>query len=77
MPVKSSIIYSQDNCAGCRTAKALLLQKGYIVEERKIGGGWTKKQLLDHIPTARSVPQIFINDEYIGGLDQLREYLAK
>lgn len=77
MPVNSSIVYSQDNCQGCKTAKALLLQKGYVVEERKIGGGWTKKQLFDHVPDARSVPQIFINDQYIGGLKELQEYLRK
>lgn len=73
----NSVIYSQLNCPACVNAKALLLSKGYAVEERKIGDGWTKKQLLDAVPNARSVPQVFIADEYIGGLKELQEFLLK
>jgi glutaredoxin 3 len=72
----NSIVYSQDNCPACRTAKALLLQRGYSVEERKIGGGWTKKDLLDKFPDARTVPQIIVGDELIGTLDKLKDFLA-
>ena len=75
--LKTSIVYSQDQCAACTSAKYLLHLKGYEVEERKIGVGnkWTKKDLLDVVPGAKSVPQIFINGEYIGGFNELSAYL--
>ena len=77
--LKTSIVYSQDNCAACISAKRLLLINGYEVEERKIGVGnkWTKQDLIDAVPDAKSVPQIFINGEYIGGFPQLSAYLEK
>lgn len=77
--LKTSIVYSQDYCSACTAAKRLLQLKGYEVEERKIGHGhkWTKKDLLDAVPDAKSVPQIFVDGEYIGGFPQLSAYLAK
>lgn len=74
---KSSVIYSQDFCQACTTAKSLLEKSGYSVEERKISHGskWTKKYLADLLPNAKSVPQIFIAGRHIGGLGELQRYL--
>ena len=69
-----AIVWSKYDCTFCDQAKALLTQKGYTIEERKIGDGWSKEELLEAVPTARSVPQIFINDNLIGGFDQLKRY---
>lgn len=72
-----AVIWTQSNCQYCGMAKALLTSRGYEVEEREIGVGkpWTKKDLIDVVPTARSVPQIFIDEVYIGGYGQLKELL--
>jgi glutaredoxin 3 len=40
-----------------------------------VGNGYTKQDLLEAVPTARSVPQIFLNGEYVGGYDKLAERL--
>jgi glutaredoxin len=69
------IIWSKYNCPYCDQAKALLKQRDVQFEERKIGDGFTKEQLLEAIPTARSVPQIIINDNVIGGFTELRKYI--
>ena len=73
-----AIVWSKDNCVFCVKAKNLLTQKGYEVEERKIGGGFTREQLLEEIPDARSVPQIFLQESQgwalVGGFDALQEY---
>jgi glutaredoxin 3 len=53
----------------------LLTQRGIEFEERKIGDGWTKENLLEAVPAARSVPQIFLDEELIGGFTELRERL--
>lgn len=67
-------IYGQTNCAACKDAKNYLHSKhiGYVeyniqtTPERKI-------ELFERLPSARSVPQIFINGEHIGGFAELKE----
>jgi glutaredoxin 3 len=55
----------------------LLNQKGIQFEERKIGDGWSKEELLEAIPTARTVPQIIMNGELIGGFTELKQKLTE
>jgi len=70
-----AIIWSKYHCPYCDQAKALLRQRGIPFEERKIGDGYTKEELLEAVPTARTVPQIFIDDKLIGGFTELKTYL--
>lgn len=68
-------VWSKYDCPFCDKAKALLTMKGIEFEERKIGDGYTKEDLLEAVPTARSVPQIIINEQLIGGFTDLEKYL--
>ena len=70
-----AIVWSKDQCPYCTQAKALLESKGIEYEERNINNGWDKDDLLEAVPTARSVPQIFLDEEYIGGFNELRKKL--
>lgn len=70
-----AILWSKYHCPFCDQAKALLTQKGIEFEERKIGDGYTKEELLEAVPTARTVPQIFIDDKLVGGFTELKKYL--
>lgn len=70
-----AIIWSKYNCQYCDSAKKLLESKGIQYEERKIGNGYTKEELLEAVPDARTVPQIFLNDEYVGGYTELVQKL--
>lgn len=72
-----AIVWSKYQCPYCDQAKALLAQKGIEFEERKIGDGWTKEDLLEAVPTARTVPQIFLGEQLIGGFTELRKYLTE
>ena len=72
-----AVVWSKYHCPYCDQAKALLKQKGIDFEERKIGDGWTKEQLLEVAPNARTVPQIFIDGNLIGGFTELRQYLQE
>ena len=54
----------------------ILKQKGIEFEERKVGDGFTKEDLLEAVPGARTVPQIFLNEKLIGGFTELRAHLA-
>jgi glutaredoxin len=66
-----AIVWSKVSCPYCVSAVALLKSKGYEIEERKIGVDWSKEQLLESVPLARTVPQIFLDGEYVGGFDNL------
>jgi glutaredoxin 3 len=69
------IVWSKYHCPYCDQAKKLLDQKGIKFEERKIGDGWSKEELLEVVPTARTLPQIFIDEKLIGGFTELRTHL--
>jgi glutaredoxin len=68
-------VWSKDHCPFCDQAKSLLKMKGIEFEEKKIGHGYTKEQLLEAVPTARTVPQIFIDEQLIGGFTELKQHL--
>ena len=68
-------VWSKYHCPYCDQAKALLKQQGVPFEEKKIGDGYTKEELLEAVPTARTVPQIIINGTVIGGFTELRKYI--
>jgi glutaredoxin len=70
-----AVVWSKHHCPFCDQAKALLTQKGIEFEEKKIGDGYTKEDLLEAVPTARTVPQIFLDDTLIGGFTELKQYL--
>jgi glutaredoxin 3 len=73
----TTIVWSKYHCPYCDQAKALLTQRGITFEERKIGDGWTKEELLEAIPTARTVPQIILEGELIGGFTELKKKLTE
>ena len=72
-----AIVWSNVGCTWCEKAKGLLEQKGIEYEERSLAKEWKVQQLLEAVPGARSVPQIFLDDKYIGGYDELVEHLKK
>ena len=72
-----AIVWSKDNCTFCDQAKALLEQRNIAYEERKIGHGYTREDLLEAVPTARTVPQIFVNNNHVGGFTELRKYIEE
>ena len=70
-----AVVWSRDACPYCVQAKALLAMKGIEYEEKKIGEGYTKEDLLEAVPNARTVPQIFLDGELVGGFTELRAKL--
>ena len=70
-----TIVWSKDNCPYCVQAKKMLEASGLVYEERNISSGkWTKEQLLEAVPNAKTVPQIYVHGEYVGGYDGLQKY---
>jgi glutaredoxin len=73
----SIVIWSKYHCQHCDQARALLDRHGLDYTEKKIGDGYTKEDLLAVVPTARSVPQITIDGQLIGGLTELQTHLSE
>jgi len=71
-----AIVWSKDSCPFCVQAKALLESRGIEYEERNVSRDWTREQLFEAVPTARTLPQIFLDQELVGGFTELRKKLA-
>lgn len=66
------IIWSKPDCNFCVRAKYEFDKRGIKYTEKMIGfSGISKEDLLLVAPNARSVPQIFIDGELIGGYNEL------
>ena len=65
-------IYTWQTCPYCIRAKMLLSWKGVKFTEYKIDGdGAARVKMAERANGKRSVPQIFINNQHIGGCDDL------
>ncbi len=64
-------IWSKTNCPMCEKSKAFLKNKNIDFSVMTIGVNATKEDLLNLLPSARSVPQIFIDNVHIGGYNEL------
>jgi glutaredoxin len=71
-----AIVWSKDQCPYCDQAKALLKSRNIEFEERNVSQDWTREQLLEAVPNARTVPQIFLDEELVGGFNELRQRLT-
>jgi glutaredoxin len=71
-----AIVWSKDQCPFCDQAKALLKSRNIEFEERNVSHDWTREQLLEAVPNDRTVPQIFLGEELIGGFNELRQRLT-
>lgn len=70
------VVYSKDNCPYCRLAKELLSKRHIPFQEIRVDLDTSKLEEMIRLSNRRTVPQIFINDQSIGGYDDLAE-LAK
>jgi glutaredoxin len=78
-------VYSKPECGFCEKAKALLMTKNLKYDEVIVDTGVSQEtgkkyvtvdELRKLIPNVRSVPQIFKENEYIGGYEALRKILS-
>ena len=74
----SIIVYSKNNCVYCDKAKALLKGLGLKFEEKKMESFDSVDDLIKDIgKRVRSMPQIKIDGELVGGYNQLIEHYNK
>lgn len=64
-------VYSTGQCPYCIMAKQLLERKGIDYDEIRVDSNPEKRQEMMTKSRQRTVPQIFINDQSIGGYTDL------
>ena len=69
--MKQVTIYTTPTCPFCVRAKRLLERKGVKYEEIDVAGDDDARMKLSQRTGRRTVPQIFIGDEHVGGSDDL------
>jgi glutaredoxin 3 len=65
------VMYSKANCPYCDWAKLLLDSKKATYSEIRIDLDADQRAEMERLSGRRTVPQIFINDQPIGGYDDL------
>jgi glutaredoxin 3 len=82
-------IYTKTNCPYCVRAKNLLTEKGIEYREFIISPGFneqsvlsnqqyvTRDALLERAPNAKTVPQIWLEGNYVGGYTELAAFFSR
>ncbi len=71
-------IYTKSNCPNCETAKNLLKSKSLafkIIDAE--ADPIARRALLETYPSARQMPQVFIEGQRVGGLEGLQAALKQ
>jgi glutaredoxin len=71
------VVYTKSNCPNCIAAKMMLqlLRLDYLEIDAELGSRW--ENLLKEFPDARQMPQIFIDDQRVGGVEGLKAALKQ
>ena len=64
-------VYTRKRCPYCTSAKIWLKQKNYQFEEISLDDKDVLQEFVSHNPGITSVPQIFVNNELVGGFSEL------
>ncbi|QJF49761.1 glutaredoxin 3 [Roseobacter ponti] len=72
--MKTVEIYTSPLCGFCHAAKRLLSQKGVEFTEFDVLASPDRKpEMIKRANGSRTVPQIFVGDDHVGGCDELYE----
>ncbi len=64
-------IYTKENCSYCTSAKAFFTIKDIKYEEKKLNKDFDRSFIVENFPTQKTFPVIVIDNNLIGGYDQL------
>jgi glutaredoxin 3 len=66
------VLFSTDSCTYCEHAKSLLTKRGVKFDEVDLGEHPELQAQLTEVTGLESFPQIVVNGEPLGGLNELR-----
>ncbi|MFN0317426.1 MAG: glutathione peroxidase [Burkholderiales bacterium] len=71
-----AVIFTREGCGYCAKAKSILAELGYDYAEIPLAHS-VRGKVVGAIAGAQTVPQIFINGQYIGGAQALEQWARK
>jgi glutaredoxin 3 len=71
MSAPAVVMYTTNWCPYCERARKLLRSKGAAIDEIDVESAAEKRAEMISRSGRRSVPQIFIGDQHVGGSDEL------
>ncbi len=72
------VVYTKSACPQCDTAKMLLKTRNLAFEEIRIDDEATRLAFFEKCgPSVRQMPQVFINDQRVGGVAGLQAALVQ
>ena len=69
-------IYTSKTCTYCLAAKQLMTSKGLSFREVELSNDQSLRLKISKQTGHRTVPQIFINNTFIGGFNELSKHLT-
>ena len=75
LDVKNAEVWSQNSCHACYNVKIMLASLGISFTEKIIGENVTKEEFFEKFPGAKTIPQVIINDQLIGGYVEFRKFI--
>ena len=67
-------IWGRPGCSYCERAKQICKKFGLNYIYHQLDEDFTKEELLERFPDAKTYPQIIVDGEYIGGHDDFVKY---
>ena len=69
-------VYGKDYCPFCREAKALVEPRQDAIYIEMVDNFEPRSQAhMPHINTSKTIPIVFVNDDHLGGLTELKKFL--
>jgi len=68
-------IYGKPQCPFCDKAKNLCETRGWKYTYKSLGTDYSREELLEWFPGARTVPQIKVHGTTVGGYDAFTKYI--
>lgn len=70
-------IWGRTGCGYCEAAKKLCEDRGLTYKYYQLGEHFSREELLEMFPTAKTYPQIKVSGSYVGGYVELNTYLEE
>jgi glutaredoxin 3 len=69
-------IFTGPNCNYCEAAKAFLKERGLAFTERDMSDPAVLDEFRERLPRLKSIPQVFVDGDHVGGFEDLRDRLS-
>lgn len=69
-------IFSGPNCSYCEATKTFLKERGLAFTERNVSDPAVLDEFRERLPRLKSIPQVFVDGDHVGGFEDLRDRLS-